>query len=84
MSKQKSLAKNSIYYLIYNVLNILFPFLIGIYVARILTPDSIGAVAFAQNISLREIQLESYNILMQFKRICEQNNYKYFLKLIII
>lgn len=53
MSKQKSLAKNSIYYLIYNVLNILFPFLIGIYVARILTPDSIGAVAFAQLNKLR-------------------------------
>lgn len=50
MAENKSLAKNSIYYLIYNVLNILFPFLIGIYVARILTPDSIGAVTFAQNI----------------------------------
>lgn len=47
----KSIAKNSIYYLIYNVLNILFPFITGIYVARVLLPDGVGAVAYAQNIA---------------------------------
>lgn len=47
---QKSLAKNTIYYLIYNVLNILFPFLNGIYVARVLLPTDVGAVLYAQNI----------------------------------
>lgn len=47
----KSLAKNSIFYLIYNVLNVLFPFITGIYVARVLLPDVIGQVAYAQNIA---------------------------------
>ncbi len=48
--RQKSLKKNSIFYLIYNVLNVLFPFITGVYVARVLFPDTIGQVAYAQNI----------------------------------
>lgn len=47
----KSIAKNSVFFLIYNVLNILFPFITGVYVARVLMPDSIGEVAYAQNIT---------------------------------
>lgn len=49
--KEKSIAKNSIYYSIYNVLNVIFPFLTGMYVARILLPDAVGTVAYAQNIA---------------------------------
>ena len=45
-----SLAKNSIWFLINNVLNIAFPFATGIYVARVLLPETIGTVASAQNI----------------------------------
>ena len=48
--KQKSLTKNSLYYLIYNTLNILFPFVTGIYVSRTLLQVNIGDVAYAQNI----------------------------------
>ncbi len=46
----KSLTKNSFFYFIYNVLNMLFPFLTSMYVARILPTASIGEVAYAQNI----------------------------------
>ncbi|MBQ3669282.1 MAG: oligosaccharide flippase family protein, partial [Clostridia bacterium] len=49
--KSKSLARGSAYYLIYNVLNIAFPFLTGIYVAGKLLPANIGAVAAAQNLA---------------------------------
>ncbi len=45
-----SLAKNSFFYLIYNVLNMIFPFVSGIYVARVLLPETVGKVAAAQNI----------------------------------
>ncbi len=48
---RKSIAKNSIFYLIYTALNVIFPFVTGIYVARILLPSSIGQVAYAQNIA---------------------------------
>lgn len=48
--KEKSLNKNRIYYLIYNVLNIAFPLLTGIYVARMLLPETIGTVTYAQNV----------------------------------
>ena len=47
---QKSIAKNSLFYFIYNALNMLFPFISSMYVAHILTPASIGDVAIAQNI----------------------------------
>ncbi|MCR4648687.1 MAG: flippase, partial [Lachnospiraceae bacterium] len=37
-------------YLIYNVLNVFFPFLTGIYVSHVLLPDTIGRVNAAQNL----------------------------------
>jgi len=46
----KSLKKNSLFYLFYNVLNMLFPFASSLYVARVLLPESIGEVAYAQNV----------------------------------
>lgn len=49
MAGNKSLSKGGLYYLIYNVLNLAFPFINGIYVARVLLPESIGSVAAAQN-----------------------------------
>lgn len=49
MAGNKSLSKGGLYYLIYNVLNLAFPFINGIYVARVLLPESIGAVGAAQN-----------------------------------
>ena len=47
---KKNLAENTFYYLIYNVLNVIFPFLTGIYVARVLLPADVGMVLYAQNI----------------------------------
>ena len=49
--KEKSLTKNSLYYLFYQIFNIVFPLASGIYVARILLPDAVGQVAYAQNIA---------------------------------
>lgn len=48
---EKSLSKSGFYYLIYNVLNMAFPFITGIYVTRKLLPENIGAVAAAQNLA---------------------------------
>lgn len=50
-NQKKSISKNSLYYLIYSVLNVVFPFMTGIYVARILLPDLIGEVEAARNIA---------------------------------
>ncbi len=51
MLKEKSLTRNSIYYLIYQILNVVFPFLTGMYVARVLFPEAVGRVSYAQNIA---------------------------------
>ncbi len=51
MEPKKSLTKNSIFYLFYNILNIAFPFATGIYVARVLLAGAIGEVTYAQNIT---------------------------------
>ena len=47
----KSLAKNSLFNAFYQVLNIIFPLISSMYVARTLMPESIGRVAYAQNIA---------------------------------
>lgn len=64
---QKSLAKNSIYNIIYTIANILFPFVTSIYVSRILLPVGVGKVASAQNIAsyfvtLAALGLPSYGV----------------------
>ena len=50
VAKKPSLARNTIFYLVFSVLNALFPFLMSLYVARILQSDSIGTVSYALNI----------------------------------
>ena len=47
----KSLAKNSLFNAMYQVLNIIFPLISSIYVARVLLPEGVGRVAYAQNIA---------------------------------
>lgn len=44
-----SIKKNSVYYFIYNFFNVVFPFITGIYVARILLSENIGQVEIARN-----------------------------------
>lgn len=51
IKKPKSIFQNSIFLLIYNVLNVVFPFMTGVYVAHVLSPTNVGEVAFAQNIA---------------------------------
>lgn len=72
---QKSLAKNSIYNIIYTVANILFPFVTSIYVSRILLPAGVGKVASAQNIvsyfvTIAVLGLPSYGV-REFAKIRE-------------
>lgn len=45
-----SLAKNSFYNVLYKILNIAFPLITSMYIARVLKAESIGKVAAAQNI----------------------------------
>ncbi len=50
MNSMKSLAKNSILNIVYNILNILFPLVTSSYVTRVLLPAGVGKVAYAQSI----------------------------------
>lgn len=59
MKQQKSLAVGGAYYLLYNVLNLGFPLVSGIYVAHKLIPEKIGAVTAAQN-------LATYFVILSF------------------
>ena len=51
MAEKKSLSKGGFFYLIYNVLNLAYPFASGVYVAWVLLPESIGEVTAAQNVA---------------------------------
>lgn len=46
----KLLVKNSLFNILYRCINIVFPLITSVYVARILQADSIGKIAAAQNI----------------------------------
>lgn len=87
---QKSLAKNSIYNIIYTIANILFPFVTSIYVSRILLPVGVGKVASAQNIvsyfvTFAALGLPSYGV-REFAKVrgnkCERN--KLFTELFVL
>ena len=47
----RSLAKNSLYNILYQTTGLIFPLISSIYVSRILMEDGIGKVAYAQNIA---------------------------------
>ena len=49
--KQKSIIKNSLFNMSYNILNLIFPLITAMYVSRILSPDGMGKIAYAQNIT---------------------------------
>lgn len=77
---QKSLAKNSLYNIIYTVANILFPFVTSIYVSRILLPVGVGKVVSAQNIAsyfttIAALGLPSYGV-REFAKVREDSNGK--------
>ncbi len=46
----QSLAINAVYSIIYRVMNVIFPLITASYVARVLEPEGVGKVAYAQNI----------------------------------
>lgn len=50
MNREKSLVKNSIFNVVYKLLNVLFPLITATYTARVLTATGVGKVAYAQNI----------------------------------
>ena len=50
-NKSNVLAKNSVFNLIYNILNLLFPLITAMYASRILLPEGMGKIAYAQNIT---------------------------------
>lgn len=50
MKRKESVMVNGIFFSAYRVLNILFPLVTSVYVARILLADGTGRVAYAQNI----------------------------------
>ena len=51
MSKHDGLFQNSVYNVIYKLLDALFPLVSAAYVGRVLMSDGVGKVAYAQNIA---------------------------------
>lgn len=46
----KILAHNALYNIIYRILNVIFPLISASYIARVLEPEGVGKVAYAQNV----------------------------------
>ncbi len=85
----KSLGKNALFNAIYNVSNIVFPFIINIYASRILLADGIGKVGYGQNIAsyfvaLATLGLPTYGAREISKERDETGKNKTFTELLII
>ena len=50
MKEEKSLKKNSLFNVLYKLLNVVFPLIYTVYLAHVLLPVGVGKVASAQNI----------------------------------
>lgn len=50
MQKSSTLLKNSVYNVLYRLLNVLFPLVSATYVARVIFAKGVGEVSYAQNI----------------------------------
>lgn len=67
MVRRNSLIYNSIFNVVYQLLNVIFPFITVIYVSRILMAEGVGKVAYAQNIAsyftaMAPLGLTSYGV----------------------
>lgn len=51
LTRKNLIARNTVFYMLYQILNVFFPFITSMYVARILLPSVIGDVTSAQNIA---------------------------------
>jgi O-antigen/teichoic acid export membrane protein len=58
----KSFAKNSIFNLLYRLTSLIFPLITSVYVSRILLPEGVGQVAYAQNITSYFLVLASLGL----------------------
>lgn len=63
MAKEKSLVKNSIFNMMYQMLNVVFPLLTSVYVSHILLDTGVGKVAYAQNIASYFVTLAPLGVL---------------------
>ena len=63
MEEKKSLVKNSIFNMIYQMLNVVFPLLTSVYVSHILLDTGVGKVAYAQNIASYFVTLAPLGVL---------------------
>ena len=59
---ENKIIKNSIYNVLYRLLNVLYPVLSSAYIARVLTPQSIGEVVFAQTLVTYFVTIASLGI----------------------
>ncbi|MDM5314907.1 flippase [Fictibacillus sp. b24] len=58
----KSLYKNSIYYILYRVINVIYPLVTATYVSRILKPEGVGEIAVAQTVVIFLVACASLGI----------------------
>lgn len=69
----KSLLRNGIYSVLYNLINVIFPLLTSIYVARILSAEGVGKVAYAQNIASYFVVISSLGLPSYGVRVIAKN-----------
>lgn len=87
--KNKSVIKNSFYYILYRLVNVLYPLVTATYVSRVLEPDGIGEISLAQTIvvflvACALLGIPNYGVREVSKLKTKENRGKLFFELFII
>lgn len=72
--KKKNIAFNAVFHVLYQLLNVLFPLITSIYVSRIILPEGIGRVSYAQNIASYFITLAPLGVASYGVRVIAQSH----------
>lgn len=89
MEKNKSLVKNSFYYIMYRLINVIYPMVTATYVSRVLEPAGIGDISLVQTIvvfivACALLGIPSYGIREVSKTTEKNERSKLFIELFII
>lgn len=87
--KNKSVIKNSFYYVLYRLVNVLYPLVTATYVSRVLEPDGVGEISLAQTIvvflvACALLGIPNYGVREVSKLKTKEDRGKLFFELFII
>lgn len=74
LKMKKNMAFNAAFHVLYQLLNVLFPLITSVYVSRIILPEGVGKVSYAQNIASYFLTLAPLGVASYGVRVVAQSH----------